>query len=212
VTLALLPVKRLADTKSRLLSQFARPEREAFALAMLEDVIAALLTAESVDRAVVVTPDEGVGVAARAAGAEALVRDDPGLNPALDAAARILGAGDEPLLVVLADVAGAIGSDIDCLAALLERPGIAMAPSSDGGTSALLRSPHDVIPASFGPDSAQRHREAAQRCGVACHEATLPSLSLDLDVPEDVEHFLKTDGGGARTRAALQKFGWGART
>ena len=212
MTLALLPVKRLADTKSRLLSQLDRPEREAFALAMLEDVIAALLGAESVDRTVVVTPDESVGLAARAAGAEALVRDDPGLNPALDTAARVLGAGDAPLLVVLGDVAGAIASDIDSLAALLEEPGVALAPSSDGGTSALLRSPHDVIPSCFGADSAQRHREAAQRRGVACHEAALPSLALDLDLPEDVEQFLGTNGGGQQTRAALKKLGWGART
>jgi 2-phospho-L-lactate guanylyltransferase len=210
VTLALLPVKRLADTKSRLFSQLAPDERETFALAMLEDVIAALLGATCVDRTVVVTPDASVGAAARAAGAEALLRDDPGLNPALDAAANALAARDEPLLVVLGDVAGALSSDLDRLSARLEKPGVALAPSSDGGTSALLRCPHDVIPACFGADSARRHRQAASQRGVAYHEAPLPSLALDLDVPEDVEHFLRSPGGGKNTRAALKRLGWRA--
>lgn len=209
MTVAIVPVKRLADTKSRLLSQLAQEERESFSLAMLTDVIAALLAAESVDRVVVVTPDEGVGAAARAAGAEALVRDDPGLNPALDAGARALEVGDEPVLVVLGDVAGALASDIDVLSEALEAPGVALAPSSDGGTSALLRSPYDVIPSCFGADSAKRHREAAARRGVAYREIPLPSLALDLDVPEDVEHFLRTQGGGEQTRAALKRLGWG---
>ena len=212
MTLALVPVKRLADTKSRLLPQLAPEARETFALAMLADVIAALLGAESVGRTVVLTPDESVGAAARAAGAEALVRDDPGLNPALDAGARALEAGNEPVLVLLGDVAGALSSDIDRLSSVLETPGVALAPSSDGGTSALLRSPHDVIPPCFGSDSAKRHREAATRRGVAYHEAPLPSLALDLDVPEDVEHFLRTEGGGAQTRAVLKKLGWRAPT
>ncbi len=210
MTLAIVPVKRLHDTKSRLLSQLAQEEREAFALAMLTDVIAALLGAESVDRTIVVTPDEGVGEAARAAGAEALVRDDPGLNPALDAGARELETGDEPVLVVLGDVAGALSSDIDALSEALETPGVVLAPSSDGGTSALLRSPHDAIPSCFGADSAKRHREAAARRGVTYREIPLPSLALDLDTPEDVEHFLRTEGGGGRTRAALTRLGWEA--
>ncbi len=210
MTLAIVPVKRLTDTKSRLLSQLAREEREAFALAMLGDVIAALLGAESVDRTIVVTPDEGVGEAARAAGAEALVRDDPGLNPALDAGARTLETGDEPVLVVLGDVPGALSSDIDALSEALETPGVVLAPSSDGGTSALLRCPHDLIPSCFGADSAKRHREAAARRGVAYREVPLPSLALDLDTPEDVEHFLRSEGGGERTRAALTRLGWEA--
>lgn len=210
MTLAIVPVKRLAETKSRLLSHLGQEEREAFALAMLEDVLAALLAAESVRRVVVVTPDEGVGEAARAVGAEALVRDDPGLNAALDAGAKALDAGDEPVLVVLGDVAGALPSDIDALSAALEAPGAVLAPSSDGGTSALLRAPWDVIPSRFGADSAKRHREAAASRGVTYREIPLPSLALDLDVPEDVEHFLRTEAGGARTRATLTRLGWSA--
>lgn len=219
MSVALVPVKRLRETKSRLFEKsdaLARDDRGALALAMLEDVIAALRDARSVDRVLVVTPDTEVAATARAAGAEALVRDDPGLNAALERGARDARlAPDEPLLVLLGDVAGAQPADIDALfAALAGLPGdadgrraqgVVLAPSSDGGSSALLRAPADVIPACFGPDSAKRHREAATARGVPFRELALPSLALDLDLPEDVERFLKTSTGGAATRRALSR-------
>jgi 2-phospho-L-lactate guanylyltransferase len=211
VSAAVVPVKRLAATKSRLFEDGDPKAREALALAMLRDVIAALRAAKRVDRVVVATPDEDVAQAARAAGAEALVRDDPGLNPALEAAARSLALpADEPLLVVLGDVAGVLPEDVDALFAALDAlggRGAVLAPSNDGGTSALLRAPAQVIPACFGRDSARRHREAAAERHVPFRELPLASLALDLDVPEDVERFSNTTGGGAATRAALRELG-----
>ncbi len=216
MSVALVPVKRLAATKSRLFAERGKHgsgdtrDREAMAIAMLRDVIAALRATRSLDRVVVATPDEDVAAVARDAGAEALVRDDPGLNPALDAAANALAMGDGPLLVVLGDVAGALPEDIDRLFDALSDQGgrgAVLAPSSDGGTSALLRAPHDAIPSCFGRDSAKRHREAAAVRGVRYRELPLPSLSLDLDLPEDVEQFLQTKTGGTATRAALRALG-----
>lgn len=213
MSIALVPVKRLADTKSRLFGETDNAAREALAIAMLRDVVAALRGARAVERIVVATPDEDVAAVARQAGAEALVRDDPGLNSALDEGARALApADDEPLLVVLGDVAGAVSADLDALFEALQGlggRGVVLAPSSDGGTSALLRAPHDVIPACFGPDSARRHREAATQRGAAYRELPRPSLSLDLDLPEDIESFLATDRGGEATRRALRELGWG---
>ena len=211
MTLALVPVKRLADTKSRLFTHQRGEAREAFTLAMLRDVVAALASAESVDRTVVLTPDEEVATAGRAVGAEALVRDDTGLNASLNLGARALALGDEPLLVVLGDVAGALPSDIDALSQALSAlggRGAVLAPSSDGGTSALLRAPFDVVPPCFGPDSAKRHREASAERGVPYRELPLPSLALDLDLPEDVEHFLRTEHGGHETRRVLRRLGF----
>jgi 2-phospho-L-lactate guanylyltransferase (CobY/MobA/RfbA family) len=84
-----------------------------------------------------------------------------------------------------------------------------LAPSSDGGTSALLRAPHDVIPSRFGPDSAKRHREAAADRGVPYRELPLASLALDLDLPEDVEQFLsRAPARGRATRAVLARLDW----
>jgi 2-phospho-L-lactate guanylyltransferase len=222
---AVVPIKHLAAGKSRLSERLARADLEELALAMLDDVVSALRATPSLDRVAVTTPDTTVAARARAAGAEALLRDDPGLNAAIDAAARELGVtGEEPWLVVLGDVAGAQADDLEvlftALAALDERGeslggdegggrGVVLAPSRDGGTGALLRTPHDAVPSLFGAASAARHREAATRAGIAYRELALPSLSVDLDRPEDLDHFLSSMGGttgsgGAHTRALLQ--------
>ena len=106
---ALVPVKRLGAGKSRLLGSLARDAIEQLTLAMLGDIVAALKRVSRIDHIAVVTPDTVVGSAAEAAGAEAMVRTDPGLNPSLDAAAGELAErGLTQLLVVLGDVAGAI--------------------------------------------------------------------------------------------------------
>jgi 2-phospho-L-lactate guanylyltransferase len=213
MSLAIVPVKRLSETKSRLFSNLPSPQRQGFALAMLQDVLGALLATPSLERVFVATPDEDVARAARDAGADALVRDDAGLNPALDAAAKALAEAEEPVLVVLGDVAGALPADVETLFDALREQGgrgAVLAGSSDGGTSALLRAPHDVIPATFGPESAKRHRDAASERGVPLRDVALPSLSIDLDLPDDIERFLQTDTGGTNTRAALRALGWGS--
>ncbi len=210
---ALVPVKRLGAGKSRLLGSLRRDAIERLTLAMLGDILEALTRVAQIDRIVVVTPDRVVGGAAEAAGAEALVRSDPGLNPSLDAAAAELAErGVRRLLVVLGDVAGAEAADLsalfDALGGLGER-GVVLAPSHDGGTSALLRAPHDLIPNRFGKESAAAHRDLARSRGVPYSELPLPSLAIDLDRVEDVEALLRAERGAERTRALLRELGFG---
>ncbi len=207
MTIALIPVKRLEESKSRLLPELADAARQALTLAMLEDLIEALTRAGCIDRIAVTTPDPLVARRAEAAGAEVLLRPEPGLNASLeDAAERLAPAPGQALLVVLGDVAGALPADFRRLddEARNEKTGVWLAPSADGGTSALLLRPARAIRFRFGPASAARHREAAREAGIAYHELPLPSLAIDLDQPEDLSAFLATSGGGARTRALLE--------
>jgi 2-phospho-L-lactate guanylyltransferase len=106
---------------------------------------------------------------------------------------------------VLGDVAGATGRDLAALFAALgsNGPGAALAPARDGGTAALLRRPPGAIPSCFGPDSAKRHRAAAESAGVPFHELPLPSLAIDLDRESDLAALLASDLPAKRTRAAL---------
>jgi 2-phospho-L-lactate guanylyltransferase len=208
VSIGLVPIKRLSAGKSRLHPLLAREQLEALSVAMLEDVVEALLAAPSLSRVVVVTPDEAVVAAAEAAGAEGLLLADPGLNRSLEAAGAQLAGEGQPLLVVLGDVAGASADDIEALHTALasQGGGVTLAPSSDGGTSALLRDPPDAIGCHFGPDSAKAHREAAEAAGVPYRELPLASLAIDLDQAADLERFLRSEGGGLRTRALLREW------
>jgi 2-phospho-L-lactate/phosphoenolpyruvate guanylyltransferase len=207
MTIALIPVKRLEESKSRLLPELADAARQALTLAMLEDLIEALTRTGCIDRIAVTTPDPLVARRAEAAGAEVLLRPEPGLNAALeDAAERLAPSPAEALLIVLGDVAGALAADFRRLVdeAGEGKTGVWLAPSADGGTSALLLRPARAIAFRFGPSSAARHREAAREARIAYHELPLPSLAIDLDQPEDLSAFLATSGGGTRTRALLE--------
>ena len=57
---AVVPVKALAESKSRLFPERARRDVEALSLAMMGDVIACLRAVPAIARVVVVTPDPAV--------------------------------------------------------------------------------------------------------------------------------------------------------
>ncbi len=208
MSIALIPVKRLEESKSRLLPQLPDAERQALTLSMLEDLIESLSQTPGIDRIAVTTPDRLVAKKATAAGAEILMRPEPGLNAALEEGRQWLSpAANEAFLIVLGDVAGALPEDFSKLleaASSNESAGVWLAPSSDGGTSALLQRPATAIPCCFGRLSAKGHRDAAAAAGVAFREIELASLAIDLDQPEDLEAFLRTRSGGRRTRALLE--------
>ncbi len=113
--------------------------------------------------------------------------------------------------MVLGDVAGVEAGDLEQVVAARDALGarsLVLVPSSDGGTSALLRAPHDVIPSAFGAQSAAAHRALAEREGAPLCELALPSLALDLDRPYDIEALLAAPGsGGELTRSLLRELG-----
>jgi 2-phospho-L-lactate guanylyltransferase len=213
VTLALVPVKRLGAAKSRLRGVLGERADE-LTLAMLADLLDALVASPQLARVVVVTPDEAVAQVARACGAGARVAEDAGLNEGLAAATSELAARDEAVLVVLGDVAGATPREIaalfEALAALGGR-GVVLAPSRDGGTAALLRAPHDGMGTRFGAGSAAAHRALASEAAAPFRELALPALAIDLDRPEDLAVLLASESAAApRTRALLGRLGYRA--
>ena len=205
---AVVPVKELESSKSRLAASLGGDAPARLALAMLDDVLDALMRVPALTRVGVVTPDDHVARAARDGGAVAVMHPEPGLNPAIEHAAEVLAPGpNDGVLVVLGDVAGVRPQEIERLLASVGERGIALAPANDGGTSALLRAPRGVIPAGFGPGSAKVHRDLAEQAGVPYVEVPLPSLAIDLDEREDLDAFLASDAAGERTRALLGELG-----
>ena len=89
----LVPLKALADAKGRLAPFLTPVERRLLALAMFEDVAAALQAVAGLDRPLVVSPDREVWRRAEAIGCRVVAEAGPGgLNAALLAAARAAGA------------------------------------------------------------------------------------------------------------------------
>ena len=75
---------------------------------------------------------------------------------------------------------------------LIERathpPVVVIAPDRhEKGTNALLISPAGLIEYDFGENSFQRHCQRIKEAGARLEIVYLPSLGLDLDLPEDLE-------------------------
>jgi 2-phospho-L-lactate guanylyltransferase len=60
------------------------------------------------------------------------------------------------------------------------------------GTNALLICPVGLIDFEFGPDSFHRHSNRAVEVGARLEICELPSLALDMDLPEDLQMVSET--------------------
>jgi 2-phospho-L-lactate/phosphoenolpyruvate guanylyltransferase len=194
---AILPVKRFARAKTRLLGDvIGPPERAALLRAMLSDVLEAIGGSEAIERVVVVTGEgraEKVALeVARRIRAPLEVLQDPADHGHSEAAtlgivrAKALGAecvallpGDCPLLD---------RAELDSALARIEPGTVAVVPDRHGtGTNGLLMAPPDAIGPAFGPDSCDRHLDRAGRAGWVAVREDLASLALDLDTPADLD-------------------------
>jgi len=187
-TIAIVPIKALTATKTRLAAALDPPDRAALTLRVLGGVLAALDTPGIAER-LVVTPDAAVLQAAQAAGATRLRQDGEGLNEGLaQGRAWARAAGAEAILIVLGDLPLLGRDDVAALLALADRPNVAVfAPDRHGtGTNALLLRPPDALPFAFGVDSLARHRAGAQARGLLSRSYDAPGTALDLDTPADL--------------------------
>ena len=185
MTVAILPIKRLASTKQRLdLDDRASVMRE-----MAERVLGAL-RASSADAVLVVTTDPEVRALAEAHGAEVVEEGELRGHSAAAAlgveAARRRGAGR--VLLVAGDCPLLGADDVDALLADHEgtRGVVVLADRHGTGTNALLLSPPDAIAPAFGPGSCDRHAALAADAGVACTVEHREPFAVDVDTLDDL--------------------------
>lgn len=204
MTAALIPVKSLRDSKTRLSVAYSAEQRHELSLAMLGDVLGAALSA-GLWPVTVISADADVLSAAAERGARGLVEPlaARGLNQAIEHGIGVLQRHSvERAIVVLPDVPTVEAADLRAIEQLLNEHQVVIAPSSDGGTNALgLRLPAAIRP-SFGLDSAARHSQAAWLAEVYFAVRVFDSLQEDIDEPDDVERFLRA-GTGRATREVL---------
>lgn len=194
--LVVVPVKLLATAKSRL-DPGAGPVRRELALAMALDTVDAALAAGQVD-VVVVTGDDVVASAARAAGAEVLTdRPDDGLNGALRLGAHA-GRGHRGVAALTADLPALRPTELRCALRELERLGHAFVADAAGtGTTCYGTTDVAAFDPRFGVGSAARHAAVATAVALA-----LPTLRRDVDTVDDLWRAVQL-GVGPRTAALL---------
>jgi 2-phospho-L-lactate guanylyltransferase len=201
---AVVPVKDTASAKQRLTLALPPEMRQALALAMLEDVLAALAEAAGLAGRLLVTTDTAaLALAGRYSFLAMAEGAADGHTGAVTAAARRLVAeGRAGMLTVPGDIPLVTAAEIGrLLAAHRPAPSFTIAPSHDEkGSNAILMSPPDAVPLRFGDDSFFPHLAAARGRGIAPTVLHLPGIALDIDNPADLAHFARL---GSRTRAGL---------
>lgn len=188
-TWAVVPVKRLTESKSRLAPVLSAPARAALQRAMFGDVLAALRRSANLAGIIVVTEDPAIAGMARGSGA--VVVDEPvgrgNLNAAIgDGVIAARQRGAVRALVVPADIPLIETSDVDEVVALGERSASTLVvPSHDlAGTNGLSIFVDDPPAFAFGTESFVRHLNmGGPRAATRCR---LGSFEKDVDTPSDL--------------------------
>ncbi len=201
-SMAVVPVKGLADAKKRL-SPYSNPEgRRKLVLAMLDDVFHALKNSNVFGSVQVMSPDVSVEREASRLHAQFLQQSGSGLNSAVQqAASTALDRDIESLTIILADIPLAESRDfVEFHRVSPNGPSVVLSPSLKGGTNVMTMAPPKIIPSSYGRWSYARHLRAAQKRGIPVYSMSNPRLSFDIDSVEDLRTLRRVDASG-RTRA-----------
>jgi 2-phospho-L-lactate guanylyltransferase len=207
---AVVPVKERYRAKERLALRLPAAIRQALALAMLEDVLSAVVAARGLAGIAVVTVDPAARALAqryRARVIEDGARD--GHTGAVATAARRLAAERVGgMLALPGDIPLVTAAEIEqILMAHRAAPAFTIAPSHDeGGSNAVLVSPPEAVPLRFGEDSFFPHLRAAAAQGIAPTVLRLLGIALDIDHPVDLDRFLRLPSA-THTRALLDEAG-----
>lgn len=188
---AIVPVKALDESKSRLQGVLTPNQRAELSREMLLHTLQVLAEMSEIERTLVVSADPKVLALAKQHNAAALAeRGSPALNKALNQATAIVReAGVKAVLVLPADLPLIRAADVKALIDHAEDPPVVIISPDRrrSGTNALLVAPPATIEYAFGPDSFDRHVRRADASGARIEIVELPALGLDVDVPEDLE-------------------------
>ncbi len=188
---AIVPVKPLRRGKSRLAGALSEDERTELNRTLLQHTLKTLSELKELEQVLVISRDPQALTIARSYGARTVRENGQSeLNVALRRATVVAQVyATRGVLVLPADLPLISSEDIR---ALIERaidpPVVVIAPDRhEKGTNALLISPAGLIEYDFGENSFQRHCELVKKSGARLEIVNLPSIGLDVDVPEDLE-------------------------
>lgn len=188
---AIVPVKPLRRGKSRLAGTLTEDERAELNQSLLKHTIETLSDLKEIEQVLVVSRDPHALTVARNHGARTVLEDgQPHLNTALKRATVVAQVyATRGVLVLPADLPLVSPQDIrELISRAVNPPVVVIAPDRHHkGTNALLISPSGLIEYDFGDNSFERHCERVRQAGARLEIVDLPTLGLDLDLPEDLE-------------------------
>jgi 2-phospho-L-lactate guanylyltransferase len=195
---AVIPVKGLTESKTRLSAHLQGDKRRILVEALLEDVLSSIIRSRAYGTIMVISPDENVGSRNRPPEVSFRKQSGMGLNRAVEQANRLATLGHaNSLTTILADIPLVEPSDFREIVSL-GSPGrrVVMAPSMKGGTNVMLTSPPGVVSPGYGRWSYSKHLRRAQVNGISAYSLSNPRLSFDIDTMTDLVELRHRDPNG----------------
>ena len=188
---AIVPVKPLRRGKSRLAGVLTEEERLDLNSQLLIHTVDTLKEISEIEHVLVVSRDQAALSLARAHGARTVQENGaPELNVALTRATIVAKRyATRGVLIIPSDLPMISKEDVYAMLELVKDPPVVVVvpDRKKEGTNALLVCPVGLIEYDYGPNSFERHCQRARQAGARLEICELPSLALDMDVPEDLE-------------------------
>ncbi len=194
--LAVVPMKPLAESKTRLYPHLTRCQRAALSLSMLAWVLGVLKPFANA-KTLVIGGDCRVGDAARHAGACWVDDIRLDLNEAVEYGFVRAREASLPAFFIPADLPLLSPGDVeDALRAPEGGARLTICPAHDGGTNGLIVPPDLEFAPRLGHESFKRHTEEASELGVGVKLFSSPGFEGDLDTVDDLRRCVEVSAPG----------------
>ena len=194
--LAVVPMKPLAESKTRLHPHLSRCRRATLSLSMLNWVLGVLKSLANAET-LVVGGDGRVGCAARRAGACWVddVRLD--LNEAVEYGFARARMARLPAFFIPADLPLLSPADVEGAIRVSEGgTKLTICPAHDDGTNGLIVPSDLVFAPRLGHESFKRHMEEASELGLSIDLFSSPGFESDLDTVDDLRRCIEVGAPG----------------
>ena len=187
---AIVPVKNLDISKSRLSDVLSVDARRELICSLLLSTLSALNESELIENTIVISNDKSVLQLADNQEVMTVQEDSPyDLNSALHQATLVtLTHGATGLLVLPADLPLLTREDVEKIVYAEDSNRLVrIVPDQHGvGTNALFIRPPGMLRYKFGKDSLSNHKEEAKRVRAELHVYRLSNVEFDIDDPDDL--------------------------
>ena len=182
---AIVPVKYLAHTKTRLSSVLSYKRRAEVTLMLLNRQLQLLDQCQAIDNVLVVSRDSRVQALVSSWDCDLFKESEPpDLNVALHESYHMVGDAADYCLILPSDLPLFSAESLDQLLTTL--PTAAICPDkAHNGTNALLLPTQTNFQFRFGIDSYRKHCKSFDQVSVSYHTLHLPEIEFDLDTPSD---------------------------
>lgn len=191
-SLVVVPMKDPKVSKTRLSGALSAPARANLARLLFKRTVAVLKAAQALADFDIAVVTQSPAVAALAQDMVWIEEDaDSDLSRAVAQSAQwAQNQNYSALCVIPADLAAPDPADIAALIHQARVPGVAICPSQDLGTNALVVAPPAAMAFAYGPKSALRHMELAETAGLSPRLMPMDSLKFDIDTSACLERAL----------------------